>query len=219
MFGKMTGTACIGIVLVLATTLPVWANPLSLTVEENLLTLQARKASLRSILQEITRQTGIEIATEGNLEVPISANLSRIPLEEGIKRITPDFNTFIYYDNTKTPHKGAMKLQKIVLYSKNSSPSAGGGLAPLRPQEDPLEALVIRADTIPELDLLLTSVPEHDILAELAVHQQDEQSLEELLGSSDIPSLDLLDLEAQEAPSLEEILDSSNNQQELLPAD
>jgi hypothetical protein len=197
-FGKITTTACI--LWALGAPLPTWAQSLSLTVEENILTLQARKIPLRNILQEITAQTGIAIETEGNIETPISASFSGIPLEEGLKRITPEFNTVIFYGDAKNAPQGAMKAQKISLYSKTNSPSARGGPNTLSSIEDtPMEALVIRADGIPDLELHASHPPElDDIIKELGM-QQEPPSLEEL-------GLEGLGGIQQEPPSLEDIL-------------
>jgi hypothetical protein len=79
---------------------------------------------LREVLQKIATQAGLEIVVQGAVEQPVSADLRRTPLEEGLQRITQDFNRVFRYRTQKT---GPDLLEKVQLYAKepgkgNSSP-------------------------------------------------------------------------------------------------
>lgn len=62
-------------------------KPFHLSINNGLLTLDAREADLRKLLVEISEKTGVEIKIGANIEGSISLSFHDIPLDEAIKKI------------------------------------------------------------------------------------------------------------------------------------
>lgn len=94
----------------------------AVAVEDSLLSLRVRNMPLKELLRQVAAQAGVEITVHGPAELPVSAEFSGTALEDGLKRIAPDFNIILTYAAEK---KGQDKpaVEKIVLHSKTAAPS------------------------------------------------------------------------------------------------
>ena len=112
---------------ILTAAVPVLSEP-QLLIEDGLLTMQARNRPLREILQEIAAQAKVEITVRGAVEQPVFADLRRIPLEEGLRRITQNFNSLFVY--TAQRGSGSPPLNKVLLYAKEGEGGRNGAASP-----------------------------------------------------------------------------------------
>lgn len=97
------------------------AVPAAVAVEDSLLSLRVRNMPLKELLRQVAAQAGVEITVHGPADLPVSAEFSRAALEDGLKRIAPDFNiVFTYGAEEKGQEK--QKIEKIVLHSKTAAP-------------------------------------------------------------------------------------------------
>jgi hypothetical protein len=96
---------------------PNKGSSFSVRVEDNLLTVKAQDITLVKVLREIAHQASIKIVVDGRTaEEVLSADFSGIPLEKGLKRLTPDMSfAFIY--GPKTAETGEPKIREIIIYS------------------------------------------------------------------------------------------------------
>jgi HEAT repeat protein len=63
---------------------------LAVSVEDGLVTVRARDASIEAIVQEIARQDGLTVATHQLLDKRVTLDIERLPLEEALDRILRD---------------------------------------------------------------------------------------------------------------------------------
>lgn len=68
------------------------AREMHLVIEDGLMTLQSDNAPLSNIIDGIGRQAGIEIKSLVPLEEGITANVSRIPVDDGLSRLIRNYN-------------------------------------------------------------------------------------------------------------------------------
>jgi len=93
----------------------------AVAVEGSLLSLQVRNMPLKELLRQVAAQAGVEITVHGPADLPVSAEFSKVALEDSLKRIAPDFNiVFTYGAEKKGQNKP--KAEKIVLHSKTAAP-------------------------------------------------------------------------------------------------
>jgi len=85
-----------------------------LAVEENLLSLKAREASLETVMEEIGRKMGIEVL--GNIpdEETISIEFEGLPLAQALERLSSNYG----YQMQST--QGGKKMAKIFVLPKGS---------------------------------------------------------------------------------------------------
>ncbi len=111
----------------LAAAVPALSEP-QLVIENGLLTMQVRNRPLREILQEIAAQAKVEITVRGAVEQPIFADFRRIPLEEGLRRITQNFNSLFVY--TARRSSSSPPLNKVLLYAKEGEGGRNSAASP-----------------------------------------------------------------------------------------
>jgi hypothetical protein len=129
MQGKQSVLLAAAFLLVAAVPSALSASTPVFAVEEGLLTMQARNMPLREILQKIASQARVEIVVQGVVEQPVSADLSSILLEDGLRRITKEFNSVFLY-GMKLPGQSRPPIQKVLLYAKEASNGRGGNVLP-----------------------------------------------------------------------------------------
>jgi len=119
-------------------------------VTNNTLTLRAANAPLQDVLNEIVKQLEIPIVVHGELDRPLSAEFSEVPLEEGLKRLIKGFNHVFLYDAGKVGEEHP-PLRKIIIYAEETQGmgqfppprSTASSSQPSQPQKKvPLESLV-----------------------------------------------------------------------------
>jgi hypothetical protein len=86
------------------------------TVSEGTLSLAATDASVVAIFQEIGRQANLTVENPPGLDKTITLTFERLPLEEGLKRITE--NIAIFY--AKDSQEQAPRIVRVVLHSVGS---------------------------------------------------------------------------------------------------
>lgn len=118
----------------------------------NTLSVSRRGATLRSILNEITQQSGITFHSMTTLrDAPVTTELDAVPLAAGLRTLLAGYDAFVYYESA-APDTAP---QTVWIYAVG----AGRDLAPVAntasgvattPADEPLldvDALLSRADT------------------------------------------------------------------------
>lgn len=173
---KLKSLFCICIFLVLTISPPTLsvpggseAHPSHLVVQfkKNLLTVKAKDIPLKRVLKEIVDHTGIKIILQGPAEELVSAAFSDLPLEEGLRRLSRNYNYALVFG----PHRAKEGEQEIevFIFSKAGKRSnkrverrviALGKRAPQRLGEASLDSLIkdlevedaeVREDAVDEL--------------------------------------------------------------------
>ncbi|HEA68868.1 MAG TPA: hypothetical protein ENI07_18950 [Desulfobacterales bacterium] len=91
--------------------------PLVVQFRDNLLTVRVNNLTLKEVLKEISKQTGIEIISYASTEIPVSADFSDHVSDEGIKRLIRDF-AFIFIYNSPNSKDVRTALTKVLIYPK-----------------------------------------------------------------------------------------------------
>ena len=84
----------------------------TLEVDKDLISLSARDASLKEILEDIGKRMKIDVVTEISDEERVSVKFSKIPIHEAIKRMSANY---VYLTDSEG-EKG--KISKIVVLPK-----------------------------------------------------------------------------------------------------
>ena len=107
---------------------PAGGNPAS-SVREGMLTYIARNQSLRSVLDEIGDQAGVAVVVaDGIGEEQISVEFKDFRLDEALRQILKDYDTFFFYGMEKG--KEAASLKVVWIYPA----SRGRNLKPVPPE-------------------------------------------------------------------------------------
>jgi type II secretory pathway component GspD/PulD (secretin) len=85
-----------------------------LTVKDNVISLKAKDASLREILEEIGRRTSIEVFALLPQQEKITTEFEKVPLEEAIERLIRN------YPHLLVSQEGDGKITRIVALQKNA---------------------------------------------------------------------------------------------------
>ncbi len=157
--------------------------------EQDLLTMRVQDTPLKRVLAEISIQTGIDIILEGPADSPVTADFSSLTLEDGLKRVTRDFNRAFVY-GLQYPGQAKAVMQTVFLYVR-----AGEGLhrgaesQTIEPAEPARDAAPVAGQaTLASVgDLLNVKDPE--------VREEVVEMLAELKDGSGIPYLAQLLLE------------------------
>jgi hypothetical protein len=111
-----------------------------LTVQEGILSLRARDASLKSIFEAIGRQLHIEVVARIPADERITIAFEQLSLTEALKRFRLSVNYLVLEDGAKAPGT----IRKLIVDSKRlagtpSRPTAqdGDALAPPEPGQRP----------------------------------------------------------------------------------
>jgi hypothetical protein len=90
-------------------------NPLAadflLTIQDNLLSLNAKEASLAQLLAEIGRRMNIEVMVESPAEDKITLTFDRLSLEEALQRFR-NYTNLVYFESAPG------QITKIVLFPR-----------------------------------------------------------------------------------------------------
>ena len=109
-------------------------------VREGLLTVKVRNIPLKRVLKEIAGQTEIKLVFNGQTDAMISADISDIPLEKGLRRLIRGMNyAFIY--GPKETKRGRSEIREIIIYPEaEESPLKAIRPPPMsRPERQPPE--------------------------------------------------------------------------------
>jgi len=119
-------------------------------VREGLLTVKVRNIPLKRVLEKIAGQTGIKLVFNGQTDAVISADITDIPLEKGLRRLIRDMNYAFIYGSEETK-RGRSEIREIIIYPEaEESPlkairpppmSTPERRPPEKPEEVPPEAL------------------------------------------------------------------------------
>jgi hypothetical protein len=97
---------------------PLKKAAFNLTIEDDLISLRAKNASIKKIVEEIGRRKGIEIVAKISEKESVSIIFSKLPLEDGLKKIVGGNVAYIY----DSKEKGG-RVTKIVLLPKGKEES------------------------------------------------------------------------------------------------
>ena len=92
---------------------------------ENLLTISAETASLKSVLNQIAAQSGIEVMFDEGADEPLSINIQSMPLKKALEQILRGNSHIMRYDRDKKGNSlliGVMVLPKGQEDNSHASP-------------------------------------------------------------------------------------------------
>jgi type II secretory pathway component GspD/PulD (secretin) len=89
-----------------------------LTVKENLISLKAKDASLKKVLEEIGRRMSIEVLALLPEQEKVTTEFEQLPLEEAIERLTRN------YPNLIVSHESDKRITKIIALQKSGDAMA-----------------------------------------------------------------------------------------------
>ena len=103
---------------------------LHIDYKNNLLTITAQKADLKSVLLELSDKTGIYVGYPSSLNKQITTELSRVPLGEALTKILKGTNHAIIYSKSG---KNRAVVSKVFVYREFERSAISG---PSMPRED-----------------------------------------------------------------------------------
>jgi hypothetical protein len=122
---------------------------ISLTVHNGRLTASVQESPIGSVLEKLDSQTDVALIPAEDVDIAehrISAQLADVPLDEGLRRLLKDYDTFFYYGGVGN---APSSLQAVWIYPKGTA----SALRPVPPEawasSKELEASV--ADWFPEV--------------------------------------------------------------------
>ncbi len=156
------------VVLALIVFYPAWSSELRaqdssspqtfvLTVHENLLSLQAREASLTAILTQIGRELAIDVVAHLPMDETITVAFDRLPVVEALQKLSTNYAYIV--DSVS----GDKSITKIIVVSKGKATSRPSASTPSDAQPtDATRSIVSRVNGIAALrrKLNATDAPE-----------------------------------------------------------
>jgi hypothetical protein len=106
------------------------AAHISITFENGRIAGTIRDASLQAVLPEIASRTGVALVPADDVELErsrVSVELTGVALDEGLRRLLADYDTFFYY---AAAGSGASSLRTVWIYRKG----AAAALRPVPPE-------------------------------------------------------------------------------------
>jgi hypothetical protein len=88
-----------------------------LTIQDHLLSLTAKEASLKAILDEIGRRMHIEVAAQIPAQEKITLTFDRLSLEEALQRFG-DYTNYVY---VKGAEKEPGQISKVMIFPKRET--------------------------------------------------------------------------------------------------
>ncbi len=140
--------ACCGISMVLSE--PTFsADNFSIEVSNNDIAIEANNASLKELLLELERQTGIPVKFVDETDERVSLNVGLTTVENAIGKITP--NHMIVHENID----GKKVIKELIIIPDASGISSDGGNSSFLPNGQPAPAI----ESAPQSQLPPTEAP------------------------------------------------------------
>jgi len=74
---------------------------LDVVIEEGILTLQAKNVALGAVLAAVAERAGFEVSVHGPADIPITADVAEVPLEQGLQRLLEGGSAVFLYDRPR----------------------------------------------------------------------------------------------------------------------
>jgi hypothetical protein len=87
---------------------------------DNLLTVRAENIALEEVLAEIANQASIKISFHGPAKQSVRMEFSDLPLEEGLRRLTKNFNSVFVYGPVSGGNTGS-RIEEVIIYAKSDT--------------------------------------------------------------------------------------------------
>jgi hypothetical protein len=110
-------------------------------LEDGLLNVDAREAPLADVLRSIGARAGIRVVVGADVADRVTATLTRVPLEEGLLRLTRGHSVLLVYEASPGWMAAPPRLAEVQVYR-------GGGVTPAAAAE------VVPAAAVPSADLV-----------------------------------------------------------------
>lgn len=138
-----------------------------LSLEADLLTLEADDAPLADVLRRLADQDGVKVIGRPSADVRISARLERVPLDEALKRLLRDVPYIASYE--ARPNSRVLVEIRFLGAGADAATATGGG-APARSTD-----WVARAATSPERSARVRAI-------QMLQRQRTREATETLIG-------------------------------------
>jgi len=106
---------------------------LAVTYHEGRLSVRAKQMPLVSILQEVSRQTGLEVRVMSSVQQEVSVMFTGLPLLDGLRRLLAPVNYLLLFDRSP---QGSIQPTRVLVFGGGTTPSSvplfGEALTPLR---------------------------------------------------------------------------------------
>jgi hypothetical protein len=104
-----------------------------LTIQDELISLSAREASLKAIIEEIGRRMTIPVTVAIPDAVRVSLEFERLPLPEVLKQ----FGRYVNYAYVERREEGALRISSITIQSLKGAPHpVERGIDPSQPNDE-----------------------------------------------------------------------------------
>ena len=104
-----------------------------LTIEDDLISLSAKDASLKAMIEEIGRRMNIPVKVEIPAVAKVTLAFERLPLPEVFKQL----GRYVNYGYVESWEEGELRISGVTVPSlKVATPPSGPGLAASQPQEE-----------------------------------------------------------------------------------
>ena len=172
--------------LVVSTARPGFAESegrFELSLSNGFISLDAKNASLYSILSDVSEKTGLQIKSHGKLNQRITERFQELPIDEALRRISDNIG-MVY---SKLSGKNEYRLDRVVIVERSTDQGAGQNnisnptAADIMPQAGTSELIVqfvtggseaeiyslidrlgaVIKEQIPELDSYVLSLPDN----------------------------------------------------------
>ncbi len=121
------------------------ANTFNIDVSETEIAVQANNASLKELLQELERLTGIPVKFVADTDERVSLNVGLTSVENAIGKITP--NHMIVHEDKQ----GKKVIKELIIIPNDSGTSGGGADSSFLPNGQPAPAIEPQLEQ-PQLD-------------------------------------------------------------------
>lgn len=190
----------------------------SMSVEQGLLSLEARDASLEKLLKELARMAMLTVVSDGPIEGKVTVYADRLPLEKALRRILRGKDTsFVYTAKAKTwPKEYEVTEVRIYVAKEGSGEPQRYSFANRRPDavgERARQAGPSRTDSDLSRSRAPAPRPPAQALRQPAAEMPEEaQALLSALVEGDLDGLDAIAEKLREqSPQVQEQLDEFLN--------
>jgi len=152
------------------------ASPMQVSIEQGLLTVEAREAPLADLLHMIGEQAGLRVTIHGNVKTLVTDSFAGLSLGEGIRRVVGANGLVLIYTPSRG-EAGASLLTEVRVYHSPPAATMSKGTDPKKPAEATRPRDSDRATRLKAIQELARRRDEAAIAALVQILAQDEDPI------------------------------------------